>query len=132
MEVTLKKREIYFSPLHPDKNQAQSALLLFEGISGVLHLQAVDPLQLHIQYDIQYLTLVIIEDTLKELGFHLDNSLIIQLKRALFHYTEETERANLGCDRSQDQNTRDIFIHRYRNQNHGCRDHRPQHWRDYL
>lgn len=132
MDATHKKREIHFSHLHPDDNQAESALLLFEGITGVIQLEVMTPTQLNIHYDIQYLTLAIIEDTLKELGFHLDNSLMVQLRRALYHYTEETERANLGCDRCQGQNTRDVFILRYRQQNHGCRDHRPQHWRDYL
>ena len=131
MEIALKKREIYFSSMHPDNNQAQSALLLFEGLAGVRHLEVIDPSQLHIHYDIQHLTLAIIKDTLKELGFHLDNSLLIQLRHALYHYTEETERANLGCGRCQDKHTRDIFIHRYRKQTHGCRDTRPQHWRDY-
>ncbi|MDH5571711.1 MAG: hypothetical protein OEY89_08100, partial [Gammaproteobacteria bacterium] len=92
----------------------------------------ITPLHLNIKYDIQFLTLSIIEDSLIELGFHLDNSLMLQLKRALYKYTEETERANLGCGYSQDQSTRDIFIHRYQKQNHGCRDTRPKHWRDYL
>lgn len=132
MSITDKKRELFFSELHPEKNQARSAMLLLEGITGVLHLEFISPLHLNIKYDLQYLNLSIIEDSLIELGFHLDNSLILQLKRALYKYTEETERANLGCRYSQDQSTRDIFIHRYQKQNHGCRDTRPQHWRDYL
>ena len=132
MSATNKIREIYFSELHPEKNQARSAMLLLEDIPGVLHLEVTTPIHLKIKYDIQYLTLSIIEDALSELGFHLDNTLMLQLKRALYKYTEETERVNLGCDHSQGQSTRDIFIHRYQKQIHGCRDTRPKHWRDYL
>lgn len=132
MTATEKKREIIFSDMHPDLNQAQSALRMLENIPGILKLDTAHPLQLNIHYDIRYLCLADIEEALTEVGFHLDNSLILRLKRALYSYTEATERANIGCERCQDQNTRDVFIDRYQQQRHGCRDSRPNHWRDYL
>ncbi len=132
MPATIKKREIFFSEIHPDRNQAKSALRMLENIRGILKLQIVDPLQLNVQYDIRYLCLSDIEETLMEVGFHLDNNLLLCLKRALYSYTEATERANIGCDRCHDRNTRNIFIVRYQQQRHGCRDHRPSHWRGYL
>ncbi len=132
MKAIKKKREIIFSDMHPNSNQAQSALRMLENIPGILKLEAIHPLQLNLHYDIRYLCLADIEEALTEVGFHLDNSLILRLKRALYSYTESTERANIGCERCQDQNTRDVFIDRYQQQRHGCRDPRPNHWRDYL
>ncbi len=132
MPATEKKREIFFEKLHPDRNQAESALRMLENAPGILSLRVIHPLQLNVHYDIRYLCLVDIEEALIELGFHLDNNLLLRLKHALYQYTEATECANIGCDRCQDQNTRDIFIDRYQQQRHGCRDHRPNHWRDYL
>ncbi len=132
MSANVKKREIFFSEIHRDSNQAESALRMLENIQGILELEIVDPLQLNVYYDIRYLCLADIEEALMEVGFHLDNNLLLRLKRALYSYTETTERANIGCDRCQNQNTRDIFIDRYQQQRHGCRDHRPSHWRDYL
>ncbi|HFQ14198.1 MAG TPA: hypothetical protein ENK40_05325 [Gammaproteobacteria bacterium] len=127
-----KKREIFFSELHDDPNQADSARRMLEGLPGILDLQVVHPRQLNIQYDIHYHCLAEIEEALTEVGFRLDNNLLLRLKRALYRYTEATERANLGCPSCQDRHTRDIFIDHYQKQRHGCRDRRPDYWRDYL
>ncbi|VAX14679.1 hypothetical protein MNBD_GAMMA24-1873 [hydrothermal vent metagenome] len=132
MPATVKKREIFFSEIPRNCNQAESALRMLENIQGILDLEIVDPLQLNVHYDIRYLCLADIEEVLTEVGFYLDNNLLLRLKRALYSYTEMTERANIGCHRCQNQSTRDIFIDRYQQQRHGCRDHRPSHWRDYL
>ncbi len=132
MSGTVKKREIFFSEIYSDREQAESALRMLENIPGILKMQIVDPRQLNVHYDIRYLCLADIEEALAEVGFHLDNNLLLRLKRALYSYTETTERANIGCDRCQDHSTRNIFIDRYQQQRHGCRDQRPSHWRDYL
>jgi hypothetical protein len=132
VDVVIKQREIVFSPLHPEPNQARAASLLLVGVDGVEHVDALETTRLLIRYDIRRITLAIIEDALAEIGFHLDNALLLKLKRALYYYTEETERANLGCRECQRKNTRDIFIQHYLNREHGCRDRRPYHWRNYL
>jgi len=86
---------------------------------------------LHVRYDVRIITLQMIEEGLTELGYHLDNSLLVRLKRALFYYTEEIERENLGVAKSSGV-TPQVFIHRYQKICHGCRDHRPEYWRNYL
>ncbi len=126
----IKHREIHFCALHPDKDQATTAMLLLSGAEGLVELRPVGPTCLHVSYDVTRISLKIIEDTLTELGFHLDASLLSKLKRALFYYTEETQCANLGCARSNC--TREVFISRYERLRHGCRDHRPDYWRKYL
>jgi len=128
----IKHREITFCELHPDTEQGQTALLLLSDIDGVHRLHVCDMGNLHISYDLRLISLLIIEEALTELGFHLSNSLISKLKRALHHYTEETQRANLGCCRNNDNCTREVFISRYQRIRHGCRDDRPTHWRRYL
>ncbi len=130
----IKHREIWFRDPHPDSNQAQSALLVLSNIPGVVHIDIPDPQQnrIRISYDLKHLNLQLIESLLSELGFHLDNSLMSKLRRALYYYTEETERENLGINRDQDHSTRDIFMRCYRCRRHGCRDERPEHWRHYL
>lgn len=132
MNSLIKQREIIFSPLHPDSNQAHSASLMLIGVEGIQHVEPMDETRLLIRYDIRRITLAIVEDVLREVGFHLDNALLLKLKRALYYYTEETERANLGCPACQIKTTRDVFIKLYQNREHGCRDRRPHHWRNYL
>ena len=127
----IKQREIAFSPLHPDNNQAESASLLLVDVKGIHAVRPLDRHLLHVSYNIQYITLKIIEDALSEVGFHLDNSLFAKLKRALFYYSEDTQLANLGYDHAESKSTTEIFISRYDQLLHGCRDKRSPFYRQY-
>lgn len=129
-DILVKHREVRFCRLHPDKTQAHSASLVLSDVEGIHLVRPVDPHLLHIRYDISFITLNIIEEALVELGYHLDNSLMHKLKRALYYYTEETQRANLGMDGPGC--AKQVFINRYLRRSHGCRDERPEHWRNYL
>jgi hypothetical protein len=129
---TIKRREIFFVELHPDPNQAETAALLLDGVEGIIEVAAGNAIQLEVQYDVLQVTLEQIETALTETGFHISNRLIHKLKRALYYYTEETLRANCGCTGKDCNSTRKIFINRYQQRNHDCRDNRPEHWRKYL
>ena len=128
-EDLIKKREIRFCHLHPDKNQARSALLLLSDADGILDAQYGDALCLYVSYDVRLLTLQAIENVLIRLGYHLDNRLLTRMKRALYAYSEDTQRTNLGCSEITD--TTMVFINRQA-KGHHCRDRRPEHWRKYL
>ena len=130
----VKFREIGFCSPHPDPQQALSATLVLVDISGIVRVTVPNRSRntIHVSYDLNEISLYVIEDLLSELGFHLDNSLLAKLKRALYYYTEENELQTLGLHTGQDQSTRDIFMRCYRCHSHGCRDERPQHWRKYL
>ena len=130
----VKHREIGFRDPHPDPQQAQTAMLLLADIEGIVSVSIPDPSQntIHVSYDLSLISLRVVEALLFELGFHLDNSLISKLKRALYYYTEENEMDTRVIKTGQDQNTRDIFMRCYRCKTHGCRDERPEYWRKYL
>ncbi|EGW53980.1 hypothetical protein [Candidatus Endoriftia persephonae] len=127
-----KHREIHFVELHPDPQQAQTAALLLADVEGIDRIEPVAPSHLRISYNLLEVSLEQIEIGLTEVGLHLDNRLYFRLKRALYYYTEETQRSNMGCSRSDSKCTRRIFAERYQRQDHSCRDHRPEHWRRYL
>ncbi len=44
----------------------------------------------------------------------------------------EIYRENCGCKRGDSNCTTRVFAKRYQALEHGCRDHRPEHWRRYL
>ena len=48
-----------------------------------------------------------------------------------YYYTEENELETRVIRTGQEQNTRDIFMRCYRCRTHGCRDERPEYWREY-
>ena len=131
MDILKKQREIVFDALHPDPNQAQSATLAISELNGIEHVEASSPLRLVVRYQLSEITLADIEFVLRELGYHLDGSIMSKMKRALYAYSEETERVNHGYTSSL-QTTRDVFIKQYQKRTHGCRDPRPSHWREYL
>ena len=130
----VKHREIGFRDPHPNPQQAQTAMLLLADIEGIIHVSIPDPSQntIRVSYDLSLICLRVVEALLFELGFHLDNSLIAKLKRALYYYTEENEMDTLVVKTGQDRNTRDIFMRCYRCKTHGCRDERPEYWRKFL
>ncbi|MDX1655876.1 MAG: hypothetical protein R3310_11760 [Candidatus Competibacteraceae bacterium] len=128
----LKQREIRFCPLHPDPDQARSALRLLDGVAGILEVRQPTRHCVVVRYDLRRMTLQLIEAALIELGFHLDGSLLMRLKRALCYYTEETQRANLNLHHADLYDVQEVFVNRYTHKPHGCRDDRPQHWREYL
>ncbi|MEJ2575752.1 MAG: hypothetical protein P8106_03445 [Gammaproteobacteria bacterium] len=131
-EDFIKLREISFNTLHPDPRQAYAAATLLEDVAGVLELEVVDDALLRVRYHILQTTLADLEALVEERGFHLDNGIIQKVKRALYRYTEETQRANLGCTKGESNCTRKVFATSYQQRDHGCRDERPQLWRRYL
>lgn len=132
MSIYIKQREIIFNYPQAEQRPAFSASLLLTGLYGIETVNTLTADRILISYDIKLITFNEIEQVLKEIGYHLDNSLLMKLKRALYNYTEETERANLDCSNSQCKCTRDVFVKKYSVKPHGCRDPRPEHWRNYL
>jgi len=130
VESLTKQRDILFSRLDKEQDQAKSAIFLLADVDGVLDLKYLSATQLFITYDVRILTMDIILQALESVGFYLDHSLLSKLKNALYAYTENTLRENLGINDSK--MTRDIFIQGYQRRLHGCRDLRPIHWRHYL
>lgn len=128
----IKHREIGFRGPHHDPNQAQTATLVLSDVRGIVQVRPRHELLIQVSYDIGHINLQVIDALLAELGFHLDNSLLMKLRRALYYYTEDVEQEALGCKRGRGNCTQAIFINRYRQLEHGCRDIRPDHWRQYL
>lgn len=128
----IKHREIWFRGPHEDSNQAQTATLILSDVEGVVRVQPQHTQLILVSYDISLITLQVIDTLLSDLGFHLDNNLLMKLKRALYYYTEDVQQDAMGCKRGRGNCTQAVFINRYRQLEHGCRDIRPDHWRQYL
>ena len=126
----VKHREIHFTGPHGSNNQALCAEQLLLQAEGIEIAKALSPTLLKVSYHLQFFTFATLEKVLSELGFHLDNSLLQKLKRAVYQYTEDVQRENFGFVHDHHQH-RDIFIQRYRKLRHGCQDGRPEHWRTY-
>lgn len=128
----IKQHEIHFRNVDPAANDARETLRLLMGVSGIADIRALTPQCIQVRYDLRQISLQVIETALSEVGYHLDNSLLSKIKRALFYYTEETQLVNWGYQHDQASSTLDIFVSCYHQRQHGCRDQRPEYMRHYL
>jgi len=133
-DAAIKRRIIAFQGPHWDEGQAMHASELLHKGRGILEATPLDPLHLVVRYDLRTINFREIEAALQEVGFHMDNSLLQKLRRALYEYTDDTQRANWGAGTTlcTDKCAEKVFVQAYRNRHHGCRDRRPGHWRAYL
>lgn len=130
-EELIKQREIHFMSPQADQNPAASADSLLSQIDGIITTKQLHEYCVSVTYHLGKISLNDIDDVLQEVGFHLDNSILSKLKRALYYYAEETQLANLGYDHAESKSTLEIFINRHSHLPHGCRDERPTHLRRY-
>jgi hypothetical protein len=120
----MKKREIRFARSGID--QPEKAMKLLAGVEGIENISVTSSHALHIHYNVQKLTLHMLEAALIEVGFELDNGLIMQIKRGLFAYCEEALRSSLGIEQTKAEH------HTLSLSEQGSHDPRPDNWRHYV
>ena len=123
-----KIREIVFHPLPP--GQTERALTLLAGLEGLEVTIGVDTLRLQVRYHICEYTLEGLETALASQGFHLDNSLLSKLRRALAYYCESVQRRNVAAN-EPDIKSQQAFMKVYEQHLHGDSDETPEEWRSY-
>ena len=123
-----KDREIVFHLLPP--GQVERARILLEGLDGLEATAASDGCRLLVRYHVCEYTLEGLETALADQGFHLDNSLLTKLKRALAYFCEGVQRRNVAAN-EPDIKSQQAFMKVYERHLHGDRDDTPEEWRAY-
>ncbi|MFN3544097.1 MAG: hypothetical protein ACK4UX_04505 [Thiobacillus sp.] len=123
-----KDREIVFHPLPP--GQVERARVLLEGLDGLVVMRGADGCRLVVRYHVCEYTLESIETALADQGFHLDNSLLTKVKRALAYFCESVQRRNVAAN-EPDIKSQQAFMKVYERRLHGDRDDTPEEWRFY-
>jgi hypothetical protein len=123
-----KNREIVFHSL--PAGQVERALALLQGQEGLDVTAGVDPCTLLVRYHVCEYTLEGLETALASQGFHLDNSLLSKLKRALAYFCESVQRRNVAAN-EPDIKSQQAFMKVYERHLHGDSDETPEEWRGY-
>ena len=123
-----KDREIVFHALPP--GQAERARILLEGLDGLVVRIGPQCNCLRVRYHICEYTLEGLETALASQVFHLDNSLLSKLRRALAYFSESVQRRNVEAD-APDIKSQQAFITVYERHLHGDCDDTPEEWRGY-
>ena len=124
----IKTREICFCALPPD--QVIRALKLLNLLENVEVRASSKKCCVLISYSIEHYTMEILENVLIEELFHLENTLMQKLRRAIVYYSEEVQRENMALP-ERVAKEREIFVKAYELHPHGDYDETPVEWREY-
>jgi len=126
----LKHREIFFAKFPPDQVPAAAGDL--EQIEELAVQAITEKLAVGVEYELTSHTLQEIEGHLEDRGYHLDNTLLNKLVRALIHYVEETQLHNLDApDKRIKRSQQEGYVHAWEQEAHGDHDETPPEWREY-
>lgn len=120
----VKNRAIRFA--RGDGAQASKAMKLLSDVGGINDMSVTDNDVLFISYNVQQLTLQMLETALKEVGFELNNSLLTQIKRAVLAYCEDAQRSSLGIEQAKADHEALSLSEA------SAHDPRPDNWRHYV
>ena len=126
----LKERNVLFSKFPPGQiPEAADFLAQQERLDIAPH---VERRSIAVAYDLHDYCLEEIESGLEDRGFHLDNTLLSKMIRALIYYVEETQLHNLEApDRLLKKSQNEAYTHAWERHLHGDHDDTPPEWREY-
>lgn len=125
-----KHREILFSKFPPGQiPEAAGDLRQVDAVDVEPH---YEKRALGVAYDLQQHTLEELETHLIDRGYHLDNTLLSKLTRALIHYVEDTQLHNLGApEKRLKRSANEAYVKAWEQRLHGDHDETPPEWREY-
>jgi len=125
-----KKREILFSKFPPGQ--------VPEAADDLKHLEEVDvdpkfeKRSVGVGYELTQHTLRELDEHLVDKGYHLDNTLMSKLTRALIYYVEETQLHNMNApERRLKRTSLKAYGEAWEQHPHGDHDDTPPEWREY-
>ena len=78
--------------------QAEAACNALAEIEGVLLAAPADSCSIHLIYSLDQMSLELITDLLDELGFELDNSIMVTVRKTIYEFLDENARENMHID----------------------------------
>lgn len=125
-----KERNIQFAKFPP--GQVPEASDYLEKLEHLEVEQRDERRAVGVAYDLREHSLEELEGTLEDKGYHLDNTLMSKMMRALIYYIEETQLHNLDApERLLKKSQNEAYAHAWEQHPHGDHDDTPPEWREY-
>jgi hypothetical protein len=124
-----KSREIVFAKFPP--GQVPEASDQLHGLDRIELDARLERRAIGVEYELTDYTLRELEEHLVDKGFHLDNTLMSKLMRALIHYVEDTQLHNMGTPERLIKKSHEAYIQAWERHEHGDHDETPPEWREY-
>lgn len=125
---SIKRREIRFTKLPP--GQAEKAASLLGGLELLQVRLGPRERSLTVNYDLVDYTYEGLENALRNLGYHLDNSLYCKIVRAIVYFTESTQLKNITEPARLIKQSNEVYIKAYQHHPHGDHDDTPPELRE--
>lgn len=124
-----KEREILFSKFPP--GQVPEAADDLKDMDVDVQ-PKLEKRSLGVGYDLTQHTLRELDTHLVEQGYHLDNTLMSKLTRALIYYVEDTQLHNIDApERRLKRSSHEAYVQAWEQHPHGDHDETPPEWREY-
>ncbi len=81
----------------PEK-QAEAACEVLAGTEGVVLAAAASQHSIYLIYSLNYLSFELLTDLLTELGFELEDSFLLSLRKTIFQFLDDNARDNMHID----------------------------------
>jgi hypothetical protein len=94
-------RLIYLRQTADLSKQADAACDTLTGIEGILLAAPAEQHSIHLIYSLDHLSFELIIDLLDELGFEMDDSILIVLQKTIYQYLDTNARENMHVDVSE-------------------------------
>jgi len=91
-------RLFYLRQSADPSKQAEAACEVLAGIKGVILAAPATHNSIHLIYSLNHLSFELLTDLLDELGFELDNSILLSLRKTIFQFLEDNARDNMHID----------------------------------
>lgn len=91
-------RLIYLKQTDDITKQAEAVCESVAGIEGIILAAPSDCHSVHLIYSLNNLSFELLTDLLDELGFELDNSILLSLRSTIFQFLETNVRDNMDID----------------------------------
>ena len=94
-------RLIYLRESADPLKQAEAACDTLAEIEGILLAAPADQHNIHLIYSLDHLSFELIIDLLNELGFEMDDSILLTLQKTIYQYLDTNARENMHIDVTQ-------------------------------
>src|SRR5690606_10032333 len=113
----VKERELRFA--QSPTGQVERAREALRTLKGVTVSDGPTANSLCVRYSILDYSLELLEEALRDAGYHLDNTLYSKLLRAIVYFCEETQRHNLLSPERLIKKSNEVYIKVYDQHPHG-------------
>ncbi len=91
-------RLISLRPSADESKQAEAACEVLAEVEGILLAAPFDPCSIHLIYSLNQISLELVTDLLDELGFELDNSILVTVRKTIYQFLDANARDNMHVD----------------------------------